>query len=59
LSLPALLDPDGVAFKAFDVEGIPVPILIDQQGRVVEYWESVEDKSEVQLMVELTLNREQ
>src|SRR5215472_17182673 len=29
LSLPTLLDRDGAAFKAFEVEGIPVAILID------------------------------
>jgi peroxiredoxin len=38
VSLPVLLDPDGGAFKAFDVQGVPVTILVDENGKVVHYW---------------------
>jgi peroxiredoxin len=57
LGLPALLDPDGVAFKRFEVEGVPVAILIDEQGKVVNYWEGVDTKTELQTAVERILNR--
>ena len=57
LTLPALLDPDGIAFKAFEVEGIPVAILIDQQGKIVKYWEGLDEKSEVQTAVQQLVNR--
>ena len=57
LSLPALLDQDGVAFKAFEVEGVPVAILIDEQGKIVKYWQGLDEKSEVQAAVEGIVNR--
>jgi peroxiredoxin len=55
LTLPVLLDADGVAFKAFQVAGVPVVILIDEQGKVVEYWEGMDDQSQVQTAVEESL----
>jgi peroxiredoxin len=45
LSLPVLLDPDGAAFKAFDVQGIPVAILVDENGKVIHYWVGLDDLS--------------
>ncbi len=57
MSLPALLDQDGAAFKAFEVEGVPVAILIDGQGIVVKYWEGLEETSEIQTAVEEIVNR--
>jgi peroxiredoxin len=57
LTLPVLLDGDGAAFKAFQVEGVPVVILIDEQGKVVEYWEGMDDQSQVQTAVEEIVNR--
>lgn len=52
LSLPALLDREGAIFKAFEVEGVPVSILIDANGKVVKYWQGVNEHSEVQTAVE-------
>jgi peroxiredoxin len=43
VNLPVLLDSDGAAFKAFDVQGVPVIILIDEGGRVVHYWMGLDD----------------
>jgi peroxiredoxin len=57
LTLPALLDRDGAAYRAFEVEGVPVAILIDGQGKVVKYWEGEEAKSDVQTAVEQVLQR--
>ncbi len=52
LSLPVLLDRDGVAFKTFQVEGVPVAILIDDQGKVVKYWIGMDDPGDVQTTIE-------
>jgi peroxiredoxin len=38
IDLPVLLDPDGVAYKAFDVTGVPVAILIAADGKIAHYW---------------------
>src|SRR5581483_10071000 len=51
LSLPALLDSDGAAFKAFQVDGIPVAILIDERGQVVKYWTGVDDPKDIETTV--------
>lgn len=45
VNLPVLLDPDGVAFKAFDVQVVPVTILVDENGKVVHYWAGLDDLS--------------
>src|ERR1700728_2740003 len=51
LSLPTLLDIDGSAFKAFEIPGVPVVILIDDRGAVVKYWVGVYDEADVQSTV--------
>lgn len=43
ITLPVLLDPDGSAFKAFDVQGVPVTILIDAEGKIARYWVGLDD----------------
>jgi peroxiredoxin len=43
VTLPVLLDPDGAAFKAFEARGVPITILIGADGKVVHYWEGLED----------------
>jgi peroxiredoxin len=45
VSLPVLLDPDGAAFKAFEVPGVPAAILVDENGKVVHYWVGLDDLS--------------
>jgi peroxiredoxin len=45
VTLPVLLDPDGAAFKAFDVQGVPVAILIGADGKVAHYWVGLEDQA--------------
>jgi thiol-disulfide isomerase/thioredoxin len=45
VDLPVLLDPDGTAFKAFDIEGVPAAILVDKDGKVVHYWLGLDDLS--------------
>lgn len=47
ITLPALLDDDGAAWKAFDVPGIPVAIFFDDRGRTVQYWMGLDDENEV------------
>jgi peroxiredoxin len=47
LTLPVLLDSDGAAFKAFEVEGVPVTILADGNGKVVRYWLGLDDPAEM------------
>jgi len=55
VSLPVLLDPDGAAFKAFEVQGIPVAILIDENGKVVHYWAGLDDPSAMDAALSATL----
>jgi peroxiredoxin len=47
VTLPVLLDSDGAAFKAFEVEGVPVTILADGNGKVVRYWLGLDDPAEM------------
>jgi peroxiredoxin len=55
VNLPVLLDPDGAAFKAFDVQGVPITILIDEKGKVVHYWVGLDDLSAMDTVLSATL----
>jgi peroxiredoxin len=55
VNLPVSLDPEGAAFKAFDVEGVPVTILIDQNGKVVHYWVGLDDPTIMDSVLSATL----
>jgi cytochrome c biogenesis protein CcmG, thiol:disulfide interchange protein DsbE len=55
VNLPVLLDPDGAAFKAFDVQGVPVAILIDKDGKVVRYWVGLDNPTAMDPIVSATL----
>jgi peroxiredoxin len=55
VNLPVLLDSDGAAFKAFDVQGVPVTILVDESGKVVHYWVGLDDPSSVDSVLSATL----
>jgi cytochrome c biogenesis protein CcmG, thiol:disulfide interchange protein DsbE len=55
VSLPVLLDPNGAAFKAFDVQGVPVTIFIDENGKVVHYWVGLDDPSAMDTVLSATL----
>jgi peroxiredoxin len=55
VTLPVVLDPDGVAFKAFDVQGIPVTIFIGENGKVVHYWVGLDDSSSMDSVLSATL----
>lgn len=57
LSLPTLLDGNGAAFKAFEVEGVPVTVLIDEQGRVAKYWEGSEDQKQIEQSIQQIVGR--
>jgi cytochrome c biogenesis protein CcmG, thiol:disulfide interchange protein DsbE len=45
VTLPVLLDSDGAAFKAFEIQGVPVTIFIDENGKVGHYWVGLDDPS--------------
>jgi hypothetical protein len=55
VNLPVLLDPDGKAFKAFDVQGVPVAILVGENGKVVHYWVGLDDLSAMDSVLSATL----
>jgi peroxiredoxin len=55
VDLPVLLDPNGAAFKAFDVQGVPVAILVDKNGKVVRYWVGLDDPSSMDSVLSATL----
>jgi cytochrome c biogenesis protein CcmG, thiol:disulfide interchange protein DsbE len=37
VDLPVLLDPEGIAFKAFGIQGVPTTILIGKDGKIIHY----------------------
>lgn len=43
VKLPIVLDRDGTAFKAFDVQGVPEAILIGTDGKISHYWVGFSD----------------
>lgn len=55
VNLPVLLDPDGKAFKAFDVQGVPAAILVGENGKVVRYWVGLADLSAMDSVLSATL----
>jgi peroxiredoxin len=55
LNLPIVLDKAGAAFKAFDVNGIPVAILADANGKVVHYWTGFDDPAEMDTLLSTAL----
>jgi peroxiredoxin len=56
LSLPTLLDPDSTLFKAFEVGGIPVTILLNSDGRIVKYWIGEQDENTIREEVKKLLH---
>jgi peroxiredoxin len=56
ISLPVLLDPEGAAFKAFEVQGVPVTILVDENGRVAHYWVGLENLSAMDTVLNAMLH---
>ena len=55
VTLPIVLDQDQTAFKAFDVNGIPVTILADGNGKIVHYWIGFDDPAEMDAVLSTTL----
>jgi peroxiredoxin len=56
IDLPVLLDPDGVAYKAFDVTGVPVAILIGADGKVAHYWVGLLNPASMDSVIAQTLS---
>jgi thiol-disulfide isomerase/thioredoxin len=50
--LPVVLDSDGSAFKAFEIQGVPVTILIDADGKVAHYWVGLDDPASMEPVVQ-------
>ena len=55
VNLPVLLDPDGKAFKAFDVQGVPVAILVGENDKFVHCWVRLDDLSAMHSVLSATL----
>lgn len=55
VTLPVLLDTDGAAFKAFEIQGVPVTILIGADGKVVHYWVGLDDPASMEPVVQANL----
>ncbi|MDE3200042.1 MAG: TlpA family protein disulfide reductase [Acidobacteriota bacterium] len=55
VTLPVLLDEDGSAFKAFDIEGVPDAILINSDGKVARYWVGFDDKAKMESDLDASL----
>ena len=56
-SLPTLVDPNGVAFKAFEMQGVPQTILIDSNGRVVKYWSGTNEEADMRAAIDELMSR--
>jgi peroxiredoxin len=59
VSLPVLLDRDGAAFKAFDVQGVPVAILVDADVKVIHYWVGLDDPTSMDSVLNAMLQTHQ
>jgi peroxiredoxin len=55
VTLPVLLDRDGNAFKAFDISGVPIAILIDAQGKIVHFWMGVDNPATIEAVLDANL----
>lgn len=55
ITLPVLLDSNGAAFRAFDVQGVPVTVLIGESGNVAHYWAGLEDVRSMDSVVNASL----
>jgi peroxiredoxin len=51
VTLPVLLDAEGTAFNAFEVQGVPVAILIGRDGKVMHYWVGLDHPEEMDAVV--------
>lgn len=51
ITLPVLLDADGAAFKAFDIQGVPVAILVGADGKVAHYWVGLDDPASMDTVI--------
>lgn len=56
VTLPIVLDADGAAFKAFDIQGVPVTILIGADGKIAHYWVGLDDPSSMDSVVAANLS---
>lgn len=57
VDLPVLLDEGGKAFKAFDVQGVPVTILVDKNGKIAHYWVGIDDPSSMDPVLTTVLQK--
>jgi peroxiredoxin len=55
MTLPIVLDKDERAFKAFDVNGVPVTILADANGKIVHYWTGFDNPAEMDAVLSSAL----
>jgi peroxiredoxin len=55
VTLPVLLDTNGTAFKAFDVQGVPDAILFNAQGKIVHYWLGFDDPASIESVLDANL----
>jgi peroxiredoxin len=55
VTLPVLLDANGAAFKAFDIQGVPVAILIGADGKIAHYWVGLEAPASMDAVISDTL----
>jgi peroxiredoxin len=55
VTLPIVLDANGAAFKAFDIQGVPVTILIGADGKIAHYWVGLDDPSSMDPVVAANL----
>jgi peroxiredoxin len=55
VTLPIVLDKDETAFKVFDVNGVPVTIFADENGKIVHYWTGLDDVTEMDAVLSTTL----
>ena len=58
VALPVVLDSDGAAFNAFDIQGVPVTILIGADGKIVHYWVGLDDPAAMDAVLESNLRRQ-
>jgi len=54
-ALSTLIDQDRSVFKKYEIEGIPVLVLIDRDGKVAKFWDGMQYEKDIRTTLEAVL----
>lgn len=53
--LPTLIDQGRSVFKKYEIEGIPVLVLINRDGKIAKFWDGMQDEKDIRAALEPVL----